>query len=110
MHKISLVLNQLRRVGVDNAITISLNRGAQYWKAPFCVLHYLKSTHEILIVYQGGSGPITAEAFTQPDWGGNIDDSSLFGVMVMIANTPVIFNSNYQIRVAIIRQKPSIWL
>ncbi|GMF52757.1 unnamed protein product [Phytophthora fragariaefolia] len=65
------------------------NPGLQHWKAAIRVLRYLKSTREHGIVYQGSSGKVTVEAFTDADWGSNTDDRrSVSGVMVMIGNGP----------------------
>ncbi|GMF31993.1 unnamed protein product [Phytophthora fragariaefolia] len=73
------------------------NPGLQHWKAAIRVLRYLKSTRGHGIVYQGSSGKVTVEAFTDADWGSNTDDRrSVSGVMVMIGNGPVVFKSKYQ--------------
>ncbi|GMF35814.1 unnamed protein product [Phytophthora fragariaefolia] len=78
------------------------NPGLQHWKAAIRVLRYLKSTREHGIVYQGSSGKVTVEAFTDADWGSNTDDRrSVSGVMVMVGNGPVVFKSKYQRTVAL---------
>ena len=42
------------------------------------------------------------KAFTDADWGSSIDDrKSISGIMVMIANAPVVYNSRYQRTVAL---------
>ena len=66
------------------------------------MFQYLRSTREHGIVYQGGSGSVTAEAYTDADWGSNTDDRrSVSGVMVMIGKAPVVFKSKYQRTVAL---------
>ncbi|KAG3120244.1 hypothetical protein PI125_g1340 [Phytophthora idaei] len=78
------------------------NPGLQHWKAAVRVLRYLKSTHEHGIVYQRGSGEVTAQAYTDADWGSNIDDRrSVSGVMIMIGNAPEVFKSKFQRTVAL---------
>ncbi|GMF45584.1 unnamed protein product [Phytophthora fragariaefolia] len=78
------------------------NRGLQHWQAAIRVLRYLKSTREHGIVYQGSSGKVTVEAFTDADWGSNTDDRrSVSGIMVLIGNGPVVFKSKYQRTVAL---------
>lgn len=81
------------------------NPSLQHWKAAIRVLRYLKWTREHGIVYQGGSGDATTKAFTDADWGSNIDDRR--SVSGMIGNAPVVFKSKYQ-RTA--RWKPNTWL
>nr|CAI72292.1 putative polyprotein [Phytophthora infestans] len=81
--------------------------GTQHWKAAIRVLQYLKSTRHHGIVYKSGTSgfgtqAVKAEAFTDADWGSNIDDRrSVSGVMVMIGNAPVVFKSKYQRTVAL---------
>ncbi|KAG2788014.1 hypothetical protein PC129_g20739 [Phytophthora cactorum] len=78
------------------------NPGLQHWKAAVRVLRYLKSTREHGIVYQRGSGEVTAQAYTDADWGSNIDDRrSVSGVTIMIGNAPVVFKSKFQRSVAL---------
>ncbi|KAI9907671.1 hypothetical protein PsorP6_002969 [Peronosclerospora sorghi] len=68
------------------------NPGLLHWKAAIRVLRYLKTTREYGILYQGGTGTVTVEAFSDADWGTNIDDRrSVSGVLVMIGNAPVVF-------------------
>lgn len=50
------------------------NPGVQYWKSVIRVLRYLKTTRGYGIVYRGGSGQVTLQAYTDADWGSNIDD------------------------------------
>lgn len=48
-------------------------------------------------------GKIKFEAFTDADWGSNLDDRrSVSDIMIMIGGTPVIFESKYQHTVALI--------
>ncbi|POM80562.1 Integrase catalytic core protein [Phytophthora palmivora] len=78
------------------------NPGQQHWKAAIRVLRYLKTTREHGIVYQGGPGGVTVEAFSDADWGTNIDDRrSVSGVMVLMGNAPVVFKSKFQRTVAL---------
>ncbi|KAE9007452.1 hypothetical protein PR001_g16969 [Phytophthora rubi] len=77
------------------------NPGLQHWRAAIRVLRYLKTTREHGIVYQG-CDDVTVEAFTDADWGSNIDDRrSVSGVMVMMGNAPVVFKSKFQRTVAL---------
>ncbi|GMF22448.1 unnamed protein product [Phytophthora lilii] len=76
--------------------------GLPHWRAAIRVLRYLKSTREYGIVYEGGSGTVTVEAYTDADWGSNLDDRrSVSGVMVMMGNAPVVFKSKFQRTVAL---------
>ncbi|KAG2843921.1 hypothetical protein PC110_g18425 [Phytophthora cactorum] len=60
------------------------------------------STREHGIEYQRRSSEVTPQAFTDADWGSNIGDRrSVSGVMVMIGNTPVVFKSKFQRKVAL---------
>ncbi|KAG3088906.1 hypothetical protein PI124_g16849 [Phytophthora idaei] len=78
------------------------NPGLQHWKGAVRVLRYIKSTREHGIVYQRGSGEVTAQAYTDADWVSNIDDRrSVSGVMIMIGNAPVMFKSKFQRTVAL---------
>ncbi|KAE9311163.1 hypothetical protein PF008_g20274 [Phytophthora fragariae] len=77
------------------------NPGLQHWRAAILVLRYPKTTREHGIVYQG-CDDVTVEAFTDADWGSNIDDRrSVSGVMVMMGNAPVVFKSKFQRTVAL---------
>ncbi|KAI9905230.1 hypothetical protein PsorP6_013904 [Peronosclerospora sorghi] len=78
------------------------NPGLLHWKAAICVLRYLKTTHEYGILYQGGTGTVKVEAFSDADWGTKIDDRrSVSGVFVMIGNAPVVFKSKFERTVAL---------
>ncbi|KAG3139269.1 hypothetical protein C6341_g20431 [Phytophthora cactorum] len=83
-------------------VTLPRDPGLEHWKAAVCVLRYLKSTREHGIEYQRRSSEVTPQAFTDADWGSNIGDRrSVSGVMVMIGNTPVVFKSKFQRKVAL---------
>jgi hypothetical protein len=78
------------------------NPGKQHWNAAVRVLRYLKSTRQHGIIYQGGTGSVTLKAYSDADWGTNLDDRrSVSGVMVMIGNAPVVFKSKFQRTVAV---------
>ncbi|GMF57113.1 unnamed protein product [Phytophthora fragariaefolia] len=78
------------------------NPGQQHWNAAVRGLRYLKSTHQHGIAYQGGTGSVTLKAYSDADWGTNLDDRrSVSGVMVMIGNAPVVFKSKFQRTVAL---------
>ena len=78
------------------------NPGQQHWNAAVRVLRYLKSTRQHGIIYQGGSGNVILKAYSDADWGTNIDDRrSVSGVIVMIGNAPVVFKSKFQRTVAL---------
>jgi hypothetical protein len=78
------------------------NPGQQHWNAAVRVLRYLKSTRQHGIIYQGGTGSVTLKAYSDADWGTNLDDRrSVSGVMVMIGNAPVVFKSKFQRTVAL---------
>ncbi|KAI9910898.1 hypothetical protein PsorP6_010383 [Peronosclerospora sorghi] len=78
------------------------NPGLLHCKAAIRVLRYLKTTREYGILHQGGTGTVTVEAFSDADWGTNIDDRRLVsGVLVMIGNAPVVFKSKFQRTVAL---------
>uniref|UniRef100_A0AAV1VDZ4 Polyprotein n=1 Tax=Peronospora matthiolae TaxID=2874970 RepID=A0AAV1VDZ4_9STRA len=91
---ISFVVTQLSR--------FLENPGAQHWNAAIRVLRYLKTTRQHGIIYKGGTGSVTAEAYSDADWGSNLDDRrSVSGVMIMIGNAPVVFKSKFQRTVAL---------
>uniref|UniRef100_H3H572 Polyprotein n=2 Tax=Phytophthora ramorum TaxID=164328 RepID=H3H572_PHYRM len=78
------------------------NPGQQHWKAAIRVLRYLKTTKEFGIVYNGNNGKVAMEAYTDADWGSNLDDRrSVSGIMIMVGGAPVIFKSKYQRTVAL---------
>ncbi|KAJ8575401.1 hypothetical protein ON010_g3812 [Phytophthora cinnamomi] len=78
------------------------NPGQQHWKAAVRVLRYLKSTRDVGIVYNGNEEKIVVEAYTDADWGSNLDDRrSVSGTMVMISGAPMVFKSKYQRTVAL---------
>lgn len=78
------------------------NPGQQHWNAAVRVLRYLKSTRQHVIIYQDGTGSVTLKAYSDADWGTNLDDRrSVSGVMVMIGNAPVVFKSKFQRTVAL---------
>ncbi|KAG2880370.1 Retrovirus-related Pol polyprotein from transposon TNT 1-94 [Phytophthora cactorum] len=77
-------------------------RGQQHWKAAIRVLRYLKSTKEYGIIYDANNGKVKLEAFTDADWGSNLDDRrSVSRIMVLIGGAPVVFKSKYQRTVAL---------
>ncbi|KAE9161058.1 Retrovirus-related Pol polyprotein from transposon TNT 1-94 [Phytophthora fragariae] len=78
------------------------NPGQQHWNAAVRVLRYLKSARQHGIIYQGGTHSVTLKAYSDADWGTNLDDRrSVSGVMVMIGNAPVVFKSKFQRTVAL---------
>ncbi|KAE9009498.1 hypothetical protein PR001_g16424 [Phytophthora rubi] len=78
------------------------NSGQQHWNAAVCVLRYLKSSRQHGIIYQGGAHSVTLKAYSDADWGTNLDDRRyVSGVTVMIRNAPVVFKSKFQRTVAL---------
>jgi hypothetical protein len=78
------------------------NPGQQHWKAAIRVLRYLKTTKDFGIIYNGNDGKVVLEAYTDADWGSNLDDRrSVSGIMIMIGGAPVVFKSKYQRTVAL---------
>ncbi|OWZ24413.1 polyprotein [Phytophthora megakarya] len=72
------------------------------WKAAIRVLRYLKGTRDLGIVYNGNKGKVELTAYTDADWGSNLDDRrSVSGTMMMISGAPVVFKSKYQRTVAL---------
>ncbi|CAH0482667.1 unnamed protein product [Peronospora belbahrii] len=63
---IAFVVTQLSRF-LDNP-------EQQYWSAAIRVLRFLKTTHQHVIIYKGGTSSVTAEAYSDVDWGSNLDD------------------------------------
>ncbi|KAE8970121.1 hypothetical protein PR001_g27300, partial [Phytophthora rubi] len=65
------------------------NPGQQHWKAAIRVLRYLKSTKDLGIIYNSNDGNVMLEAYTDADWGSNLDDRrSVSGIMIMIGGAP----------------------
>jgi len=53
-------------------------------------------------IYNGNDGNVVLEAYTDADWGSNLDDRrSVSGIMIMIGGAPVVFKSKYQRTVAL---------
>ncbi|KAE9296708.1 hypothetical protein PR003_g23685 [Phytophthora rubi] len=78
------------------------NPGQQHWKAAIRVLRYLKSTKDLGIIYNSKDGKVMLEAYTDADWGSNLDDRrSVSGIIIMIGGAPVVFKSKYQRTVAL---------
>ncbi|OWY94987.1 polyprotein [Phytophthora megakarya] len=78
------------------------NPGLKHWRAAIRVLRYLKTTRKHGIVYKKQKNGLKLEAFTNADWGNNIDDRrSVSEIMVMIGNAPVFFKSKFQRMVAL---------
>ncbi|KAE8883223.1 Retrovirus-related Pol polyprotein from transposon TNT 1-94 [Phytophthora fragariae] len=78
------------------------NPGQQHWNAAVRVLRYLKATRQHGIIYQGGTHSVTLKAYSDADWGTNLDDRRFVsGVMVMIGNAHVVFKSKFQRTVAL---------
>ncbi|RAW34840.1 hypothetical protein PC110_g8825 [Phytophthora cactorum] len=72
------------------------NPGLQHWG---CRSRSVipEATRDHGTIYEGGNGDIVIQAYTDADWGRNIDDRrSVSGVMVMMGNAPIVFKSNYQ--------------
>ena len=71
-----------------------VNPGQQHWKAAFRVLRYLKTTKDYGITYDGRAGELQIQAYTDADWGSNIDDRrSVLETMVMIGGSSAVFKS-----------------
>ncbi|KAE8974324.1 hypothetical protein PR002_g25946 [Phytophthora rubi] len=86
------------------------NPGQQHWKAAIRVLRYLKSTKDLGIIYNSNDGNVMLEAYTDADWGSNLDDRrSVSGIMIMIGGAPVVFKSKYQRTVALSSAEGSTW-
>ncbi|CAH0520971.1 unnamed protein product [Peronospora belbahrii] len=86
------------------------NPEQQYWSAAIRVLRFLKTTHQHVIIYKGGTSSVTAEAYSDVDWGSNLDDRrSVSGVMIMIGNASVVFKSKFNERLPSAQRKLSIW-
>lgn len=63
----------------------------QHWKSATCVLRYLKTTRIYGITYDGSTSEVQITAYTDADWGSNIDDRrSMSGTIFMIGGAPVI--------------------
>ncbi|GMF61966.1 unnamed protein product [Phytophthora fragariaefolia] len=78
------------------------NPGQQHWKAAIRVLRYMKSTKDVGIIYISNDGKVMLEAYTDADWGSNLDNRrSVSGIMIMISGAPVVFESKYQRTVAL---------
>ncbi|OWZ13835.1 polyprotein [Phytophthora megakarya] len=86
------------------------NPGQQHWKAAIRVLRYLKGTRDLGIVYNGNKGKVELTAYTDADWGSNLDDRrSVSGTMVMISGAPVVFKSKYQ-RMVVLSSAEAVYM
>nr|CCA17491.1 putative polyprotein [Albugo laibachii Nc14] len=71
--------------------------GQQHWKAAIIVLRYLKSTITFGIHYNRNEAPNQISAYSDADWGHNLDDRrSVSGVLILLNGGPVVFKSKYQ--------------
>ena len=76
------------------------NPGPKHWKALIRVLRYLYSTSNLGLHY--GSGNQLLTAYSDADWGSNLDDRrSVSGVLLMLNGGPVVYKSKYQRTVAL---------
>ncbi|OWZ20060.1 polyprotein [Phytophthora megakarya] len=78
------------------------NPGLKHWRAaiPSATLSEDDTKHGI--VYKKQKNGLKVEAFTDADWGSNIDDRrSVSEIMLMIGNAPVVFKSKFQRTVAL---------
>ncbi|POM60749.1 polyprotein [Phytophthora palmivora] len=72
------------------------NPGIHDWMSAIRVLRYLKDTRKFGVVYKGKSGKVKLTAYTDAEWGSNLDDRrSVSGTMVKISGVPVAFKSKY---------------
>uniref|UniRef100_A0AAV1UQA7 Reverse transcriptase Ty1/copia-type domain-containing protein n=1 Tax=Peronospora matthiolae TaxID=2874970 RepID=A0AAV1UQA7_9STRA len=91
---IAFVVTQLSRF-LDNP-------EQQHWSAAIRVLRYFKTTHQHGIIHKSGTSSVSAEAYSDAEWGYNLDDRrSVSGVMIMIGNSPVVFKSKFQRTIAL---------
>ena len=64
------------------------NPGQQHWKATIRVLRYLKTTRDFGVAHNRNDGKIMLEAYTDADWGRNLDDRrSVSGIMIKIGGS-----------------------
>ncbi|CAH0478580.1 unnamed protein product [Peronospora belbahrii] len=78
------------------------NSRLQHWSAAIRVLRYFKTTHQHGIIHKSGTSSVSAEAYSDAEWGYNLDDRrSVSGVMIMIGNSPVVFKSKFQRTIAL---------
>ncbi|GMF44235.1 unnamed protein product [Phytophthora fragariaefolia] len=67
-----------------------------HWRVAIRVLRYLNTTRAYGIIYRKNNGDIKVVAYSDADWGTNIDDRrSVPGVTVMLGNAPVVFKSKF---------------
>ncbi|CAH0521055.1 unnamed protein product [Peronospora belbahrii] len=79
-----------------------LSTTLQHWSAAIRVLRYFKTTHQHGIIHKSGTSSVSAEAYSDAEWGYNLDDRrSVSGVMIMIGNSPVVFKSKFQRTIAL---------
>nr|CCA19905.1 putative polyprotein [Albugo laibachii Nc14] len=80
----------------------SSDPGQQHWKAAMKVLRYLKSSITFGIHYNRNEAPNQISAYSDADWGNNLDDRrSGSGVLMLLDGGPVVFKSKYQRTVAL---------
>ncbi|KAE9018924.1 hypothetical protein PF005_g10961 [Phytophthora fragariae] len=62
-----------------------------------CTRPVVYTTKDFGIVYSGNNGKVGLEAYTDADWGSNLDDrGSVSGDMIRFGGVPVVFKSKYQ--------------
>ena len=75
------------------------NPGQQHWKAAIRVLRYLKTTRDFGIAHNRNDGKIMLEAYTDADWGSNLDDRrSVSWIMIMIGGAQSFSSQNTSAR------------
>ena len=66
------------------------------------MLRYLNSTITFGIHYNRNEAPNQIPAYSDADWGNNLDDRmSVSGVLILPNGGPVVFKSKYQLTVAL---------
>jgi len=73
------------------------NPGKQHWLALLKIVSYLLYTKDLVLTLGGSSGGVTLSAYSDADWGGDIDDRrSRTGYVILLNNSPIIWSSKLQ--------------
>jgi hypothetical protein len=87
---------------VGEVSRFNANPGSMHWVAVKRILRYLKGTSELGILYNSDTMENDLCAYSDADWGGNIDDRrSTSGYVFLLANGPITWKSQKQQTVAL---------
>jgi hypothetical protein len=87
---------------VSNCGKYAQNPGVQHWKALLKIITYLNTTRNLLLQLGGIATNLTLNAYSDADWGGDLDNRrSRTGFVVLLNSSPIIWLSKLQLSPAL---------